>query len=68
MQHRWRFEGVFVWFPDQVRDDGLQESHLKEDVFIDSLFILHFSFLIFNLFSPLPNPNHLAVNGGKIEQ
>ena len=48
MQQRWRFEGVFVWFPDQVRDDGLQEPHLKEDVFIDSLFIINSSFFIFH--------------------
>ena len=33
MQQRWRFEGVFVWFPDQVRD-GYRPPGLEEDAVV----------------------------------
>ena len=43
LQQRWRFEGVFVWFPDQVRDDNYRQPGLKEGAFTIhySQFIIH---------------------------
>ena len=36
-------EGVFVWFPDQVRDDNYRQPGLKEGAFIihNAQFIMH---------------------------